>query len=475
MFKLKRWLALLLMGTAGGILMLSGTASAMNIQKVDTDKLLAKKADFELDQHAENDNFKVEVQLPDGLKKTVSSFDENADICRGVFKGHKVWRTIFSGSDKSNQLNRKAKIIATFPYIGTYRGQKVGAVETFSNFTSYDKAELWLCHNFYYGFWSGFHRGSEMDVNLKIIDEHGKPVSMDNSYLSVGSLNNAEQWSGAEYIGIKNYSQAFMVSDPTNCQQYKSLNGKLDVLGGNKKEGDYIYEWHDKIGGLYFERSTVAMHFNGNANLLFGQDRVGSWFAINSTPLQPYLDKPVKEVVDKKGSSADGKTVLVNQKEKWRINQTMPVKGTTCNSSFKTLAFVDKMDSRLKILKDEIYLWDNKGHSWKVSDVADVSIGSDNTVKASLKDSFCHNADIYDGRRLTLEIATRAKSDGSIENHAETVANGQSLTSNTVSVNVKNPVYPSPVKSASVSQVSFDGKEFTYDVKQQKHLIDTYI
>ena len=473
MFKLKRWLALLLMGMAGGILMISGAASAMNIQKVDTDKLLAKEADFKIDSKAENADFKLDVQIPKGLSKQITHYDADEHLCRGVFNGHKVDYIKLTGSDGKNKLNRQAKVVATYPYIGTYKNQRVGAKVTFSNFTSPDLFELYVCRNFYYGFWSSYRPNSEADVNVKIIDVNGNPVNMENSYLSIGSLNGKGYWGNSEYIGMRNYNSAYMVSDPTCLKTYKSINGKNDVIGGQRTGYD-DYEWTDSIGGRFFERSTVAMNFNGNADLLFGQGPKGSWFTINSTPLQPYVENP-KKSVSANGSAVNGKNVMKNQKVVWKITQKMPVKGITCNSSFKSLEFVDKMDKKLEILKDDVSLNDDKGNKYNLNDVGTVSVDSNNVLRIKTKESFYTNSALYDGRTFSISIPTKAKSTGKIENTGQTVVNNQTLNSNSVSVNVVPPDFPSPVKSASISQVSFDGKEFTYDVKQQKRLIDTYI
>ena len=469
MFKLKRWLALLLMGMAGGILMISGAASAMNVQKVDTDKLLAKEADFKLDSKAENEDFKLDVQIPQGLSKRITYHNADENFCRGVFNGHKVDFIKLTGSNGKNKLNRQAKVVATYPYIGTYKNQRVGAKVTFSNFSS----PLYVCHNFYYGFWSSYRPNSEADVNVKIIDANGNPVKMENSYLSIGSLNGLESKNGSEYIGMKNYNSAYMVSEPTCLKTYKSINGKIDVIGG-QRTGHYDYEWHDNVGALYFERSTVAMNFNGNADLLFGQNRTGSWFAINSTPLQPYVESP-KKFVSANGSDVNEKNVLKNQKVVWKITQKMPVKGITCNSSFKSLEFVDKMDKKLEILKDDVSLNDDKGNKYSFNDVGTVSVDSNNVLRIKTKESFYTNSALYDGRTFSISIPTKAKSTGKIENTGQTVVNNQTLNSNSVSVNVVPPNFPAPVKTASVSQVSFDGKEFTYDVKQQVNKFNTDI
>ena len=473
MFKLKRWLALLLMVMAGGISMISGVASAMNIQKVDTDKLLAKEADFKLDSKAENTDFKLDVQIPKGLSKRITYHNADENFCRGVFNGHKVDYIKLTGSDGKNKLNRQAKVVATYPYIGTYKNQRVGAKVTFSNFTSLDWLDLYVCHNFYYGFWSSYRPNNEANINVKIIDNNGNPVKMGNAYLSIGSLNGLERSNGSEYVAMRNYNSAYMVSTPTCLKTYKSIDGKTDVIGG-QRTGHYDYEWHDAVGALYFERSTVAMNFNGSADLLFGQGRVGSWFAINSTPLQPYVENP-KKSVSANGSDVNGKNVTRNQKVVWKITQKMPVKGITCNSSFKSLEFVDRLDKKLEILKDDISLSDDKGNKYNLNDVGTVSVDSNNVLRIKTKESFYTNSDLYDGRTFSISIPTKAKSTGKIENTGQTVVNNQTLNSNSVSINVVPPDFPSPVKTASVDKVNFDGKEFTYDVKQQKHLINTYI
>lgn len=456
-----------------GISFMTSTSNAMNVQKIDTDKLLAKEADFKLDSKAENEDFKLSVQIPKGLSKQITHYDADENFCRGVFNGHKVDFIKLTGSNDKNKLNRQAKVVATYPYIGTYKNQRVGAKVTFSNFTSPDWLDLYVCHNFYYGFWSSYRPNSETDVNVKIIDANGNPVKMENSYLSIGSLNGLEGTNGSEYIGIKNYNSAYMISEPTCLKTYKSINGKIDVIGG-QRTGHYDYEWHDNVGALYFERSTVAMNFNGNADLLFGQGRIGSWFAINSTPLQPYVESP-RKFVSANGSDVNGKNVMKNQKVVWKITQKMPVKGITCNSSFKSLEFVDKMDKKLEILKDDVSLNDDKGNKYSLNDVGTVSVDSNNVLRIKTKESFYTNSALYDGRTFSISIPTKAKSTGKIENTGQTVVNNQTLNSNSVSVNVVPPNFPAPVKTASVDKVSFDGKPFTYDVKQQKHLINTYL
>lgn len=456
-----------------GISFMTSTSNAMNVQKIDTDKLLAKEADFKLDSKAENEDFKLSVQIPKGLSKRITYHNADENFCRGVFNGHKVDFIKLTGSNGKNKLNRQAKVVATYPYIGTYKNQRVGAKVTFSNFSSPDWLDLYVCHNFYYGFWSSYRPNSEADVNVKIIDANGNPVKMENSYLSIGSLNGLESKNGSEYIGMKNYNSAYMVSEPTCLKTYKSINGKIDVIGG-QRTGHYDYEWHDNVGALYFERSTVAMNFTGNADLLFGQGRVGSWFAINSTPLQPYVESP-KKFVSANGSDVNGKNVMKNQKVVWKITQKMPMKGITCNSSFKSLEFVDKMDKKLEIMKDDVSLDDDKGNKYSLNDVGTVSVDSNNVLRIKTKESFYTNSALYDGRTFSISIPTKAKSTGKIENTGQTVVNNQTLNSNSVSVNVVPPNFPAPVKTASVDKVSFDGKPFTYDVKQQKHLINTYL
>lgn len=456
-----------------GISFMTSTSNAMNVQKIDTDKLLAKEADFKLDSKAENEDFKLDVWIPKGLSKRITYHNADENFCRGVFNGHKVDFIKLTGSNGKNKLNRQAKVVATYPYIGTYKNQRVGAKITFSNFSSPDWLDLYICHNFYYGFWSSYRPNSEADVNVKIIDANGNPVKMENSYLSIGSLNGLESKNGSEYIGMKNYNSAYMVSEPTCLKTYKSINGKIDVIGG-QRTGHYDYEWHDNVGALYFERSTVAMNFNGNADLLFGQNRTGSWFAINSTPLQPYVESP-KKFVSANGSDVNEKNVLKNQKVVWKITQKMPVKGITCNSSFKSLEFVDKMDKKLEILKDDVSLNDDKGNKYSLNDVGTVSVDSNNVLRIKTKESFYTNSALYDGRTFSISIPTKAKSTGKIENTGQTVVNNQTLNSNSVSVNVIPPAFPSPVKTASTDKVNFDGKPFTYDVKQQVNNLNSDI
>ena len=84
----------------------------------------------------------------------------------------------------------------------------------------------------------------------------------------------------------------------------------------------------------------------------------------------------------------------------------------------------------------------------------------------------------YNGRTFKVHIDTKVKSDASIgkhENMGRVDVNGYSQWTNTVNVNIIKNEYPAPTKTASVDKVNFDGKPFTYDVKQQKHLINTYL
>lgn len=260
--------------------------------------------------------------------------------------------------------------------------------------------------------------------------------------------------------------------------------------------GAYPIPWTDtasKWDDNFIYSGGTSKLTQGHAYALGTYNMCSTWMAPISAPIKTYVAKPTKTVDcndSKKGwHDANGKNVQRGQRLAFMLSQKMPTMKRNILRKYNRIGFVDTIDKAFKVTDISV---DNCSNGGKNAQLNSDGIG---TIKARDWEAVVKKKDdgsslvevsmknlgwegFYDGRTFKVHIDTKVKSDASIGKHENTGrvdVNGYSQWTNTVNVNIIKNEYPAPAKTASVDKVSFDGKPFTYDVKQQKHLINTYL
>ena len=490
MFKLKRWLALLAIGVIGGVGLMNGGSAKASVS-VDPDNLSAGTVTtVEPKFHLETDIGKLK--------------SKGAHVS---FEGGKCYRApqqsaAISPFGTEYRCEGKPKII--YSYVGTYEGRDVGAIVeiTGGSNCSYVDVGTSLAAGFLLYNRAHTGHGPEIDFTITLTNANSKTSigNIDNSWISFCSLNAYAR----DKSNYKNsvYSEWFGAFGDT--VYIATQNGKQNIVDfpehagvvARLVNGAYPIPWTDtasKWDDYFIYSGGTSKLTQGHRYALGTYNMCSTWMSPISAPIKTYVAKPTKTVDcndSKKGwHDANGKNVQRGQRLAFMLSQKMPTMKRNILRKYNRIGFVDTIDKAFKVTDISV---DNCSNGGKNAQLNSDGIG---TIKARDWEAVVKKKDdgsslvevsmknlgwegFYDGRTFKVHIDTKVKSDASIGKHENTGrvdVNGYSQWTNTVNVNIIKNEYPAPVKTASVDKVSFDGKPFTYDVKQQKHLINTYL
>lgn len=490
MFKLKRWLALLAIGVIGGVgLMNRGSAKAS--VSVDPDNLNAGTVTtVEPKFHLETDIGKLK--------------SKGAHVS---FEGGKCYKApqqsaVISPFGTEYRCEGHPKII--YSYVGTYDGRDVGAIVqiTGGSNCSYVDVGTSLAAGFLLYNRAHTGHGPEIDFTITLTNANSKTSigNIDNSWISFCSLNAYTK--DKSYYKNSVYSEWFGAFGDT--VYIATQNGKQNVVDFTEHagvvarlvNGAYPIPWTDTASrqddNFIYSGGTSKLT-QGHSYALGTYNMRSTWMAPISAPIKTYVAKPTKTVDcndSKKGwHDANGKNVQRGQRLAFMLSQKMPTMNRNILRTYNRIGFVDTIDKAFKVTDISV---DNCSNGGKNVQLNSDGIG---TIKARDWEAVVKKKDdgsslvevsmknlgwegFYDGRTFKVHIDTKVKSDASIGKHENTGrvdVNGYSQWTNTVNVNIIKNEYPAPVKTASVDKVNFDGKPFTYDVKQQVNNLNSDI
>ena len=490
MFKLKRWLALLAIGVIGGVGLMNGGSAKASVS-VDPDNLNAGTVTtVEPKFHLETDIGKLK--------------SKGAHVS---FEGGKCYKapqqsTVISPFGTEYRCEGHPKII--YSYVGTYEGRDVGAIVqiTGGSNCSYVDVGTSLAAGFLLYNKANTGHGPEIDFRITLTNANSKTSigNIDNSWISFCSLNAYAK--NKSYYKNSVYSEWFGAFGDT--VYIATQNGKQNVVNfpehagvvARLVNGAYPIPWTDTASrqdNNFIYSGGTSKLTQGHAYALGTYNMNSTWMAPISAPIKTYVAKPTKTVDcndSKKGwHDANGKNVQRGQRLAFMLSQKMPTMNRNILRTYNRIGFVDTIDKAFKVTDISV---DNCSNGGKNAQLNSDGIG---TIKARDWEAVVKKKDdgsslvevsmknlgwegFYDGRTFKVHIDTKVKSDASIGKHENTGrvdVNGYSQWTNTVNVNIIKNEYPAPVKTASVDKVNFDGKPFTYDVKQQVNRFNTDI
>ena len=490
MFKLKRWLALLAIGVIGGVGLMNGGSAKASVS-VDPDNLNAGTVTtVEPKFHLETDIGKLK--------------SKGAHVS---FEGGKCYKApqqsaVISPFGTEYRCEGHPKII--YSYVGTYDGRDVGAIVqiTGGSNCSYVDVGTSLAAGFLLYNRAHTGHGPEIDFTITLTNANSKTSigNIDNSWISFCSLNAYAK--NKSYYKNSVYSEWFGAWGDT--VYIATQNGKQNVVNfpehsgvvARLVNGAYPIPWTDtasrKDDNFIYSGGTSKLT-QGHRYALGTYNMCSTWMAPISAPIKTYVAKPTKTVDcndSKKGwHDANGKNVQRGQRLAFMLSQKMPTMNRNILRTYNRIGFVDTIDKAFKVTDISV---DNCSNGGKNAQLNSDGIG---TIKARDWEAVVKKKDdgsslvevsmknlgwegFYDGRTFKVHIDTKVKSDASIGKHENTGrvdVNGYSQWTNTVNVNIIKNEYPAPVKTASVDKVNFDGKPFTYDVKQQVNNLNSDI
>ena len=490
MFKLKKWLALLAIGVIGGVGLMNGGSAKASVS-VDPDNLNAGTVTtVEPKFHLETDIGKLK--------------SKGAHVS---FEGGKCYKapqqsTVISPFGTEYRCEGHPKII--YSYVGTYEGRDVGAIVqiTGGSNCSYVDVGTSLAAGFLLYNKANTGHGPEIDFRITLTNANSKTSigNIDNSWISFCSLNAYAK--NKSYYKNSVYSEWFGAFGDT--VYIATQNGKQNVVNFPEHagvvarfvNGAYPIPWTDTASrqdNNFIYSGGTSKLTQGHAYALGTYNMNSTWMAPISAPIKTYVAKPTKTVDcndSKKGwHDANGKNVQRGQRLAFMLSQKMPTMNRNILRTYNRIGFVDTIDKAFKVTDISV---DNCSNGGKNAQLNSDGIG---TIKARDWEAVVKKKDdgsslvevsmknlgwegFYDGRTFKVHIDTKVKSDASIGKHENTGrvdVNGYSQWTNTVNVNIIKNEYPAPVKTASIDKVSFDGKPFTYDVKQQVNRFNTDI
>ena len=494
MFKLKRWLALLAIGIMGGIASFAGTAKATSVSHV-----------IDLDHLRSDDVTNTAPKFHLETNPSVTKAHHASVKFYGGSDHHKVTNATGTMAKYGNVYHCAGAQKIVFSYVGTYKGVgDVGAVvEVFNTISMkfFNCGDTLGAGFALVGNGSG-NRGPELDFKITLVKANTQQSigTIDNSYITFGSLN-AYEGNNRDYKN-SNYSEWFGAYG--NRVYVAQKDGKQNVVDfpqhagvvGRKINGQYPIGWKDDpsdvTNNFVYSGGTVDFH-NGMSFALGTYNMNSTWMSPLSVPIKTYVAAPKKTVDCKDGDkqgwhNADGTNVREGQNVAFMLEEKMPQASVDILKTYNQVKFWDNIDKAFEVTSIEVDNCSSADYKNSLSNgtgtisakdwKAKVTKNSDGSSHVEIDMQNLNWAGFYNGRSFKAHINTKVRHGASLgkhENIGHVTVNGYDQSTNKVGVNVIKTNIPSPEKSASVSQVSFDGKEFTYDVKQQVNKFNTDI
>ena len=479
MFKLKKWLALLAIGVIGGVAFgnsneykAQATSKTDNTVVVNNDTTVSSKYSFIF-------------RWIDG-KTTAQTFN----FGQGSFDSTKTTPDLYHGYGGTNYMyhlksrNDLGKFGIIYHNVGTYRGKTIDLKITI---TDYDPRNP-----------SGGIQFSEGIISLDTQDMAFVKQRWD---FYDAKTNEKVKINGYVTINDIDWTQGVTFDSETSKHIQNVLVTKDTIVDVTKSNGEIAVQdsgLHKDIDPMT-KRGWATVLFNDADNLTF------KWCVhdLDSKPYQchepekakwegrwdgdyfGYTEKKLarteiitpEKYIQSNGNKVTEKTITSDDGVEYSLLHKVP--DEISDFYYGSYELKDEVPDCLKIKSYGIYnetgqnvsnLFDDKTSGNSIRYVA---------KKNSLEKNFFYGHDYYVKIKADVYKPNVSKykinHDVQIKNNFTVTIDGKTKRSNNTILKIKHQSPPSPVKTASISQVSFDGKEFTYDVKQQKHLINTYI
>ena len=479
MFKLKKWLALLAIGVIGGVAF--GNANEYKAQATSkTDNTVVVNNDTTV-----SSKYSFIFRWIDG-KTTAQTFN----FGQGSFDSTKADPNSYNGYGGTHYMyhlksrNDLGKFGIIYHNVGTYRGKTIDLKITI---TDYDPRNP-----------SGGIQFSEGIISLDTQDMAFVKQRWD---FYDAKTNEKVKINGYVTINDIDWTQGVTFDSETSKHIQNVLVTKDTIVDVTKSNGEIAVQdsgLHKDIDPMT-KKGWATVLFNDADNLTF------KWCVhdLDSKPYQCHEPEKVKwkgrwdgdyfgytekklarteiitpeKYIQSNGNKVTEKTITSNDGVEYSLLHKVP--DEISDFYYGSYELKDEVPDCLKIKSYGIYnetgqnvsnLFDDKTSGNSIRYVA---------KKNSLEKNFFYGHDYYVKIKADVYKPNVSKykinHDVQIKNNFTVTIDGKTKRSNDTILKIKHQSPPSPVKTASISQVSFDGKEFTYDVKQQKRLIDTYI
>ena len=479
MFKLKKWLALLAIGVIGGVAFgnsneykAQATSKTDNTVVVNNDTTVSSKYSFIF-------------RWIDG-KTTAQTFN----FGQGSFDSIKADPNSYNGYGGTHYMyhlksrNDLGKFGIIYHNVGTYRGKTIDLKITI---TDYDPRNP-----------SGGIQFSEGIISLDTQDMAFVKQRWD---FYDAKTNEKVKINGYVTINDIDWTQGVTFDSETSKHIQNVLVTKDTIVDVTKSNGEIAVQdsgLHKDIDPMT-KRGWATVLFNDADNLTF------KWCVhdLDSKPYQCHEPEKVKwegrwdgdyfgytekklarteiitpeKYIQSNGNKVTEKTITSDDGVEYSLLHKVP--DEISDFYYGSYELKDEVPDCLKIKSYGIYnetgqnvsnLFDDKTSGNSIRYVA---------KKNSLEKNFFYGHDYYVKIKADVYKPNVSKykinHDVQIKNNFTVTIDGKTKRSNDTILKIKHQSPPSPVKTASISQVSFDGKEFTYDVKQQMNRFNTDI
>lgn len=352
----------------------------------------------------------------------------------------------------TNDMNTSSYIQVRYPQAGTYNGEKVSAVLTFSNLiqntTTQPSTEFYFSNNLYGGYTLEGLNYYELSIEFFYLDS-GDVVSLEgNSYITFASLNGGyiQDADRREYVGYENMdAYPYYLAEGAVIGEYANrYNAALGSVIGGTQYTDY--QFSDQLGSSSFYKSGVSFQVAGDKlNFYIGAERQSTWTSIFSATVFGYIDPVTKEVLNEQDEDIDETRVTTGDTLKYKINQRLPILGSETLRKYESLVLSDMLTDDLEFTT--AYLVDENGNvlvSYEDTDATALTNYGEityeettNTVTFTATSAFVQ-LDANYSQNYSLVIETKVLTDDfdtmryEIENSAVSTINNFEQTSNMV-------------------------------------------
>lgn len=229
---------------------------------------------------------------------------------------------------------KNTTVTVTYPKVGTYKGNPVGARVTVSNFIKADETSFANIKTPVIDFASRLYSGmvyddiKGMDISFDFLDASGNPLVLQGeSYLTFASLNSRvdNDDRGAEYVFSHNNAPA-NVTDSTFLAK-GTPTGKTNTYpytGTDAYFGNGDFNPYDKLNNSRYVDGAVSFNINNGAKFSFGSLASRAWTSFMSSVLVPIETAPptkrVTENTEWKDRNTDELDILIAGQEKVNLN-----------------------------------------------------------------------------------------------------------------------------------------------------------
>ncbi|MEQ2876782.1 SpaA isopeptide-forming pilin-related protein [Enterococcus asini] len=290
---------------------------------------------------------KIKVNSKSGTKGTYGSISSYQNE---VYKNYNNGSGTVNGAKsvvlptKQSELS-KVVITALYPYVGTFKGEKVGAKLTIKNIHKADKPSfngiktpvIDLATSLYSGM--VYENISGLSISFQFIKSNGTPLELNpaTSFLTFASLNSSKSNddSGAEYV-FPGYNTTAYLTEGTSLNYGKPTEGNRSKYPYGETKAYYgARDFGDTLDKQDYVNGAVSFNLNDNTQgsiFTIGSLASRAWTSFMSSVLVP-IDPgaPTKRVTESTGwtnRNDDELDILIDGQENVVLN------GKTTHSYF---------------------------------------------------------------------------------------------------------------------------------------------